>query len=139
MRNKPAIEKVYRYEDVQYHPGVDENDNPLPGPGRVSVYLITFKVTKTTPKGVWIANSGRRRFVLLGATRQYASPTKEEALKSFIRRKYRYIEILNSKKERAEKALSIGKQMARDEYGKEFDRYQERIADQKVEQFIFGE
>lgn len=133
------IKEMYRYEEVHYHPGVDEQDNPLPGPGRTAVHLIIFKVLKKTPKGVWIGEETDKRFVLLGTTRQYASITKREALLSFIRRKYKHIEILESRKKAAQRALDIGKQMFRNEYKLEAKRYTEVISDQAVENYIFGD
>lgn len=105
----------YRYEDVHYAPPLDEYENPC-GEGTVEVHLREFKVLKRTPKGVWLVlnyngyvTSDYRRFVLLDARKQYACPTKEKAIQSFIARKNRQISIYEHRVFRAKKALNIVK------------------------------
>jgi hypothetical protein len=102
----------YRYEEVTYHPGVDEYDEPLRGPGRVEVNCYEWRVTKVTPKGVrvgWGMAGLMDRFILLDARKRWAYPTKELALESFIARKERQLRILRAQVETVEKALAIVK------------------------------
>jgi len=48
---------------------------------------------------------GDKKFVLTGATKRFACPTKEEALKSFKARKRRQISILEAQAKHAREAL----------------------------------
>lgn len=117
---KEYLGVLYRYEDVQHHPGLDECDLPLPGPGRVSLRLDEYRIKKKTPKGVWIDfDYGKDKFVNLYARKKYACSTKTEALESFLARKAKQISILKYQLIRAEKALDKGKELAhKDFYGK---------------------
>ena len=62
-------------------------------------------VIRVTPSGVWVNDYGRKRFVLNGAKKKFAHPTKELALASFIARKERQITILTAQFERITNAL----------------------------------
>jgi len=100
------IDKLYRYEEVAYSYGVDENENPLAGYD-LRLILYTYKVKRATAKGVWIKLcyfTNDEKFVHLGAKKQYASVTKEEAVKCYLARKRKQIEILSAKLEKAERA-----------------------------------
>lgn len=77
---------LYRYVDRIVSAGVDEFDNPL-GPGKVEIYLRKLPVLKHTPKGTWIDDYGRKRFVLSQARKKYAALTIDAAQESFIKRK----------------------------------------------------
>ena len=78
----------YRYEDIQYAPPLDEFETVC-GECQVVVNLSEFVVVKKTPKGVWLRPlyptlhlfSDDKRFVLRDARKQFACPTKQEALK----------------------------------------------------------
>jgi hypothetical protein len=78
-------------------------------PTTIEVHLVLeeYPVIRRTPKGVWVDDLVRERFVLLSAVKKFAYPTKEEALESFKARKGRYIRILKNRLERAEAALSL--------------------------------
>lgn len=62
-------------------------------------------VIRVTPRGVWVSDYGRKKFVLNDAKKKYACPTKEMALASFIARKERQIDILTAQLERITNAL----------------------------------
>jgi len=97
---------LYRYEDVQYAPPVNEWDEPV-GEGRVVVYLYSFPVVRRTPKGAWICGViGKERFVRLDARKRFACPTIEEARKSFVARKKAQLRIYEAMIHRVEKALA---------------------------------
>lgn len=84
----------YRYREMLW------TDN------RISIVLDIYHVLKLTAKGVWIEEyAGKKRFVLKGARKQFACPTKEDALISFRARKKRQIRILKHQLRRAELAL----------------------------------
>lgn len=87
----------YRYEDERNaHLSISENgvDSYF---STLSIRLHEFTVHKVTPKGVWLAlygpddlhriGEGSRRFVLLGARKRFACPTKTEALQSLLARR----------------------------------------------------
>lgn len=106
MYLKKFDEVFYRYQDTAYSLGTTELGDPVPG-YNLQVDLHTYPVVKHTPKGTWIEHCFGRKFVLRGARRKYAHPTKEEALESFRARKRSQIRILRNKLERAERALRI--------------------------------
>lgn len=116
-------EYLYRYEEIQYHPGVDEYDRQLQGDGRVELFLSKLKILKITPKGVWVKYGIGKKFVNLNARKKYACINKKEALISFIMRKQKQIEILNSQLRKVNLALDLGIKMADKEYNLEVHRY----------------
>ena len=66
------------------------------------LYVEEYQLVKETPCYVYIKLKGdlysdKPRKMLKGATRQYASPSLEEAYRSFVRRSETYLRILNSK------------------------------------------
>lgn len=101
----------YRYIDIQHAPPLD--DGYLSITGDVKVYLQKYKVVKETPKGVWLQylsifvtqGDSDRRFVLIGTRKQFACPTIEQALESFVARKKAQIRIYTARIKRAERAL----------------------------------
>lgn len=80
-------EVYYRYEDFQMS-HLNEWGEPCGGASH-EIKLREFDVIKHTPKGVWIYVGWGKRFVLASATKQFACPTKEAAMVSFIARKRR--------------------------------------------------
>jgi len=103
------ISELYRYEEITYSRGLDESDNVIQG-FDMRLELRTFVVLRATAKGVWIKMFGlnkEEKFVHLGAKKQYASPTKEQAMQCYKSRKKRQIEILSYKLDKARKALSL--------------------------------
>lgn len=95
----------YRYEDVAYSSYPNEMGD-CHGPATIAVELREHRVVRRTPKGVWL-DLGLPRFVLVGARKQFAWPTREEALTSFVARKRRQIRIHEAQASRARRALEI--------------------------------
>ena len=93
----------YRYEVRNYAPPVDEFDN-ICGSGRSELVCEKLRVLRHTPKGVRLAGG---RFVLRGARKRFAAPTKEEARQSLIARKRRQIKILQAQLRHAELCLAM--------------------------------
>lgn len=97
-------EKVYRYHDYVTNVGVHVGE-------------YEYKVLKETPRGYWIQlypsrweNRVSRKWVNKYSKKRFAYPSKEEALASFLARKRRQIQILQSQLDRAKVALSIKSQ-----------------------------
>lgn len=99
-------EYLYRYQDWQASGGVDEWGYSL-GPSKTYVSLMTFRIIRTTPKGVWINYGCTEKFVKLDARKRFACPTKEEALESFLARKQRQKRILSSQLQNVVSAIHI--------------------------------
>lgn len=95
-------ETWYRVTDGCYTT-TDEFDNPVGG--RVYVSTHEYPVTRRTPRGVWLDCHGLPRFVLAGARKRFACPTREEALESFRARKRRQARLLRDQLRRVEQAL----------------------------------
>lgn len=93
------MRKLYRYEydDFTYQLRVDE-----------------FNIIKETRCGVWIQKYSwsltHKKFVNMHATKRFAWETKEEALKSFIARKTRQVEILENELNRAKSGLFLAQE-----------------------------
>lgn len=106
--------EFYRYEEVQsaetYY---DEYGSRWFAVVRLN--LTAYKVIKKTPGGVWINCWGRgphdRKFILMSAKKKWACPTKEAALESFIARKKRHRDILESRLAVVNEALEQAKKM----------------------------
>lgn len=69
--------------------------------------LCEFAVVSTTPKGVWLDDFGRSRFVLQGARKRFACPTIPEAYESFRARKQAQLRILQRQIEDVERMLHL--------------------------------
>lgn len=93
----------WRLRDQCYAAPLDEYDQPIAEGGSREIIADWFTVAKTTPKGVWLCQWGMaaKRFVRLEATKQYACPTLEEAIKSFIARKKRQYGIYKARADTA--------------------------------------
>lgn len=100
----------YRYEDQRYAPPLDEWERPC-GAGRLAVELREYRVSRVTPKGVWLGGFYTRRFVLLEANKRFACPTKAEAMTSFLARKEKQAGILSSRLRNVELAIQMGKEL----------------------------
>jgi len=70
--------------------------------------LRKYTVIRRTPKGAWIREYGRDRFVLLTARKRFACNTKDEALESFIARKEAQIRKLRGQLKKAKADLALG-------------------------------
>jgi hypothetical protein len=93
----------YRVVDGRYAPPLDEWEYPV-GQGRVYVSIHEYRVTRETPKGVWLDNG---RFVLRDARKRWACPTRDEAVESFLARKRRQLRLLNSTVSQVEQAVTM--------------------------------
>lgn len=111
---------LYRYEDVAVSTGYDEWG--YSSGSRVELYLREYPVLRETPKGVWISLSCGEfhalgdqceRFVLLGARRRFACPTREEALDSFLARKRRQLSIHKARIRHVESAIAAAEDVRR--------------------------
>lgn len=111
MAAELQVMKLYRYEDVQYAGSLDEYDNIIPGSGTLRIHLREYLVLRETPKGVWINHHGKEKFVLNRSKKRFAHPTKEEALKSFKRRKKSQLLHLEHQLARAKKALFMAENL----------------------------
>lgn len=69
-----------------------------------SIYFVKYLALKRTACGVWIwdGRARRRRFILDNATKKFAHPTKDDALRGYKARTKRYIAILRAKLEDAQ-------------------------------------
>jgi len=67
--------------------------------------LLQYNLISETPKGYWIENGYKKRWVSKTATKRFAYPTKEEAMQSFIARKKSQINILRAQMNEAEVLL----------------------------------
>lgn len=107
---KPVLGVLYRYNDVR----VSDWDmwEEVSRNHRTELRLEEYNIIKKTPKGVWIEYKYYKKFVLLETNmKKFAHPTKEAAIKSFIRRKCRQLEIISAQEKRAKDAISLGRNM----------------------------
>lgn len=109
----------YRYFEYWTTP-IDEYDEPMPGQSTLHISLEKFPVVRHTPKGVQLdIGYGTRddngklllRFVLKDARKQFACPTKLEAMKSFLARKKRQLSIYEARASSARIAINNANQM----------------------------
>ena len=56
--------------------------------------LMKLPVLRRTRRGAWVDFYGKEKFVLGGARKRFAYPTKDEAFVSFLRRKKKQLAIL---------------------------------------------
>ena len=89
---------IYRYEDSFTTAGMD-------------ISIREFFVLSETPKGKWIqsTNGLYRRWMKNNTKRKYAHETKKQAIESYIHRKNRQIQILESQLNKAKIALNKAK------------------------------
>lgn len=87
--------KMYRYKEVRYTNYI------------LMLVKMEFEVIKETPKGYWIDNYGKKRFVLKESIKRYACLTPEEAFISYQARKRRQLKILRAKVAETEAALRL--------------------------------
>ena len=97
----------WRAEDRVYANFDPWNDGDYCGSYSV-VELTPYKVTKATPKGVWVrAWLGHEQFVLGTAGKQLAVPTQELALADLVRRKEVHASFARARADRAQKHLEM--------------------------------
>jgi hypothetical protein len=87
--------------------------------GQTKPTLETYQIIKRTRCGVWISLKYKdNKFINLEAHKKWACETKEEALDSFKRRKYRQLLIILGQLEYVKLELwSIGLKYQENEYG----------------------
>ena len=102
------IEYYYRYRDYSScieDFNVDGDFFPTSA-STVRLEVRKYKVIKHTPKGVWIEeNWVHKRFILNDSRKKWAYATKEEAARSFFRRKKSQVKLLSRQLQQAELAL----------------------------------
>lgn len=93
----------YRYEDWQFD---DPLDIELPKP-------IELKVIATTPKGVRVAQfyTNKLHLIIHSHKKKYAYPTAIEALKSYIARKEKQLQIIAQQIETTEQRLAVANEL----------------------------
>ena len=112
-RIHPGSAFYWRVEDVLRSSGCfDVDGDYIPGPSRVELELLPFRVLKTTPSGVRIDDyqtrvNGKGRFISRDWTKQWACPTIEEAVQSFVARKKKQRLIYSSKLRNIDEALRL--------------------------------
>lgn len=104
-----TLTEVYRYQAnlSMYWQPVAEDFEDQPSGVRVGLELLTFKVIRATPCGLWISYYGKDKFISMRARKQFAAATKVEALDSYIARKNRHISILKSQLSNARIGLKL--------------------------------
>lgn len=100
----------HRFEDVHYAGPLDEFDRPC-GEGHIAVEHREYPVVSVTRRGVWLGIGSGKMFVRREAKRQFASPTIEQALEKFIRRKQRQRSILRAQLVGVDKAITLANEL----------------------------
>lgn len=99
---------LYRYEDRVYSTvSFGVNGGEEYGVTPVQLSLMEFDVISETPCGYWIIWPMEKYWVSKTAKKRFAYPTKEEALRSFRKRKERQISIYSARLKRAKEALAL--------------------------------
>ncbi len=103
---------LYRYEEVCFAAPLDEHDNPILGLSpNIKLYCYSYEVTRTTNCGFWLPGT---KWVSNSSKKRFAHPTKDEAYRSFQKRKERQISILKAQLRHAELAHDITQKEAID-------------------------
>lgn len=113
-----SLGKMYRYEEISTLPSEYDDCTRKWIVAEVRLILSEYQIIRKTPGGVWIRlpwGVGRRivdrKFILMTAYKKWACPTKEEALESFIARKHRHRDILESRLAVVQRALELAEKM----------------------------
>ena len=110
---KPEI--WYRAEDTQYAGPVDDYGDPSGYPGPIEINIIEVKVLRHTPCGVFVAVpysfDKEEKFINKKWNKQYAHPTKKEALESLIARRKRGRSINLARATQIKKVIALAKHM----------------------------
>lgn len=94
----------YRYDSYLWNTDFLGNVN-------IKIVLTTFDMIRETPKGYWIDDNIREKWVSKTAKKRYAYPSKEEAMKSFLARKKRQSITLKTQVKVAKASLKEGREM----------------------------
>ena len=76
-----------------------------------AIAFTALLIVKRTPRGTWVMDWGKRRFVLSDGRKRYAYPTKREALESFAHRKRKQLVILTAQIEEAGEASAVAEKL----------------------------
>jgi hypothetical protein len=97
---------LYRYEDIKTSTGWDDDYSSVDN-WKVTIHLREYPVLRVTRTGGWIRRGwNTERFVGATGRKRFAYPTKEEAWISFLIRKRRRVEHLESQLRYARAAFS---------------------------------
>jgi len=105
--------KFYRYKEVLWSSGdFDDHGDWNYLPPNITVSETQFNLIKETNCGYWIQREmGDKKWVSKTSRKRYAYPSKEEALKGFVARKFRQISILTAQLGNAKSAMAIGENL----------------------------
>ena len=104
----------YRYTNVPYVAELYENGFRHNSVGETPLLIHRYSVVKVTPKGVWLAGATiakGRRFVLRHARKQFACPTKAQALESFLARKGHHANLLRAQLETVTDSIAAAREL----------------------------
>lgn len=101
----------FRVEEVVCAASITGDGDIIPGSGSVVLRARPYRILKVTPRGVRIDDYQNRatpgRVLLRDWTKQWASPTIDEAVKHFIARKRRQISIYEARIRNWEEAVRL--------------------------------
>lgn len=101
-----GVEVWWRAEDRRYANYDPWAEYEQPNGSHLELTLTPYAVEKYTPKGVWLRGAvGFRTFVLGTATKQFAVPTRELAVRDLVARKQRHVSGCKARLVRAEEHL----------------------------------
>jgi len=92
--------KLFRYDYCNWYEEYTSADH---------LNLSDFEVIRETNKGFWIVVNGKEKFVLSGEGKRFAYVNIELALKSYIKRKKRQIQISKHQIKRAKTRFQLQK------------------------------
>ena len=98
------VEHLYRYE-TRWTCGIDEWDEPTAS--HVHSYLSRFPIIKETPKGYWVGDYGRKRWVSNTTRKRFAHRTEAEAAEALRQRKISYVRHQKARLRKAENELAL--------------------------------
>ena len=82
----------WRAEDRRYANYDPWAEFEQPSGSHLKLTLTPYVVESYTPKGVWLRDGGSGVFVLGTATKQFAVPTRELAIRDLVARKKRHVD-----------------------------------------------
>jgi len=110
--------KFYRYEAVTYAVLDMDGEYVSPTIRSPKIELRTYELIKETPKGYWIGSRGWKggnwwfeKWIPKESRKRFAYPTKEEALRNYIKRTEKRIKILKSQLQECEYGVRTAKAM----------------------------
>lgn len=106
MSEHPKVgDTYYRYEDGMYYENYGREYHTRPD-------LLRYRVVKVTPCGVWLVGELLdKHFVLNGARKRFAYPTKELAEESYLIRKQHHVQHCEFRLRKAKHFLKCAENM----------------------------